>query len=497
MMGDKTVLALRVFAGAAVMGVLGDLLLRQFPWGLNVFLWLAALVATVPMIVWLQPSAGARVNWWMLAPVILFAVFFVWRASVPLKLMDVLAILVALALVSPLVGQARVPLASLFHYFAAAVAAGAYAAFGTLALVFGDIDWKEVSRENRGRPVLAVGRGVVLAVPPLLVFGVLLMSADVVFDNLLRSTFHINVPRLFSHAVLIFFCGWIVAGTLRRVLIGNNLPQEPKELPRLFSLGITEVGIVLGLLDLLFLAFVAVQVRYLFGGASLVGITPGLSYAEYARRGFFELVAVAALVLPLLLAAHWLLRQDNPRHARIFRAAAGAQIILLFVIMASALERMRLYTDQFGLTEQRLCATAFMAWLAVVFVWFALTVLRGRRERFAFGAMLAGFALIGALQFVNPDALIARTNLERANQGRKFDASYVSTLSADAVPALAAHLQELKPQDSRTIATRILKQWPAGKRSDWRSWSWGRARAAQAVENHRAALEQMSGTAEH
>ncbi|TAM81432.1 MAG: DUF4173 domain-containing protein [Acidobacteria bacterium] len=493
-MGEKTVLALRVFAGAAVMGVLGDLLLRQFPWGLNVFLWLAFLVATVAIIVRLQPSSGTRVNRWMLAPVIAFGACFAWRASVPLQLMDILAILVALALASPLLGRVRVPLASLFHYFAAAVAAGAYTALGLFALVFGDIEWKEISRENRGRPVLAVGRGVALAVPPLLVFGVLLMSADVVFDNLVRSTFHINLPRLFVHAFVIFFCGWIVAGWLRSLLISNAVPQQPSELPRLFSLGITEVGIVLGLLDLLFLAFVAVQVRYLFGGASLVGITPGLSYAEYARHGFFELVAVAALVLPLLLAAHWLLRQENPQHARLFRGLAGVQIVLLFVIMASALERMRLYTDQFGLTEQRLYATAFMAWLAVVFVWFAFTVLRGRRERFAFGAMLAGFALIGVLHVVSPDALIARINVERALEGRRFDAGYVVGLSADAVPALAAHLSELKPQESRTIATRILKQWPAGERGDWRSWSWGRARAAEAVESYRAALEQMSCT---
>lgn len=491
-MSDKTQLALRVMAMALGMGILGDLLLRQFPWGLNVFLWLAVLAAMVAVIARLHASAGARVNRWTLVAVVIFGACFAWRASIPLKLMDVLAVFVATAMASPLPGRVRVHLASLAHYVVSGIAAGIHAVLGPFLLVFRDVEWKEVSGREWGRPALAVGRGVLLSVAPLLVFGVLLMSADAVFDHIVRNTFHLNVARVLLHTFVIAFCAWIVAGTLRRVLIGDSLPQESKQLPRLFSLGIVEVGIVLGLLDLLFLAFVAVQIRYLFGGAPLVGITPGLSFAEYARHGFFELVAVAALVLPLLLAAHWLLRQDSPKQARLFRALAGVQVFLLFVIMASALERMRLYTEQFGLTEQRLYATAFMAWLAMVFVWFAFTVLRGRRERFAFGAMLAGFALVGALEVLNPDALIARTNLQRASVGERFDARYVTQLSDDAVPVLAAHLEGLKPQDSRTIAARILKRWPAGKQIDWRTWNWGRARAATAVENHRAKLEQVS-----
>jgi len=81
----------------------------------------------------------------------------------------------------------------------------------------------------------------------------------------------------------------------------------------------------------------------------------------------------------------WLLRKDNPVQLRLFRWLAGLQVILLFVIMASALQRMRLYQNEFGLTELRLYTTAFMGWLAVVFAWFMVTVLPGRRERFAFG----------------------------------------------------------------------------------------------------------------
>jgi hypothetical protein len=75
-----------------------------------------------------------------------------------------------------------------------------------------------------------------------------------------------------------------------------------------------------------------------------------------------------------------------------------------------------------------------MTWLAVVLVWFLLTVLRGRRDRFAFGALLSAFAAVLLINAMNPDALIARTNLQRLEEGKRFDACYLTTLSADAAP---------------------------------------------------------------
>ena len=102
-------------------------------------------------------------------------------------------------------------------------------------------------------------------------------------------------------------------------------------------------------------------------------------------QGFFQLVTVSALVLLLLLSAHWLLRKDALKTESIFHGLAGVQIALLFVIMASAVQRMRLYQSEYGLTELRLYTMAFMGWLFLVCVWFCATVLRERRERFVFG----------------------------------------------------------------------------------------------------------------
>jgi hypothetical protein len=186
--------------------------------------------------------------------------------------------------------------------------------------------------------------------------------------------------------------------------------------------------------------------------------------------------------------AHWILQKANLTHERIFRVLAGTQIVLLFVIMLSALQRMRLYQGEYGLTELRLYTTAFMGWLAIVFLWFSATVLRGKRERFAFGALLAGGVLIGALHFVNPDALIVRTNAERAKRERGFDVEYATSLSADAVPALITALPALSPQQRSGVASRLLSRWTPLEHEDWRAASWSRREAWRALQQNSSTL---------
>jgi hypothetical protein len=152
---------------------------------------------------------------------------------------------------------------------------------------------------------------------------------------------------------------------------------------------------------------------------------------------------------------------------------------------------MRLYQVAYGLTELRLYATAFMLWLGVVFAWFARTVLRGRRERFAWGALVTALEALVLLHVVNPDALIVRTNAARPDAPTRFDASYAATLSADAVPPLLAALPGVAPEVRCAAATRLLRRWHAPD-ADWRSWSLARARARAAVTRGNNALREMS-----
>jgi len=535
-MNEKSRLGLGVIDAALVLGVVGDALLRVTPWGLNVLLWTVVLVAAAAGLVrWRGvelKGEGGR----LLLPVMLFAAAFAWRDSLVLKWLDGLALALVLSLAAGRTRSGRVVIAGITEYVREIFAAIFNAMFGAWPLLRSDVCWKDVPRGGWSRHAAAIGRGLLIAVPLLFVFGGLLMAADAVFARLINNVFQIDLPEMFLHVFVSLVCAWLACGFLRGALLKSESANEnaknmlaggvvsatsiikmginetasdkaeaakdetaeKDKSPRLqtVSLGIVELGIGLGLLDALFFCFVVVQFRYFFGGASMVQISTGMTYAEYARRGFFELVWVAALVLPLLLVAHHLLRKEKAAHERIFRFLAGVLLALLFVIMASAIVRMRLYQNEYGLTELRVYTMAFMGWLALVFVWFAWTVLRGRRERFAFGALIACFLVIAALHLFNPDAFIVRANVLHASRvNQKLDTGYATSLSADAVPMLIESLPKMKTSDARIVATYVLERWSKPVQIDYRAWSLSRGTAWSAAQKHAADLRVFRGEA--
>jgi hypothetical protein len=471
-MSSQTRFGLGLLGSALFLGLLGDELLRATPLGLNVFLWVSALaVVVVALARWRgAPVTGARL--WMIPLLVLFSALIVWRDSHWLVALDLFAIVVAFAL-GALRSPRPVHRAGLADYVVGLAHASAAAGSRAATMMQDDIDWKELPSREEGRHAVAIGRGLILAAPLLFVFGALFVAADSVFQGYVQAA--VPDPRnLLLHLALIAVFAWVSAGLVREYLVKPE-PVDADVEPW-FRLGATEMTVVLALLDLLFLAFVLVQLRYLFGGASVVEERTHLTYAEYARHGFFELVTVAALVLPLLLLADWVRRRDRPGRDRLFQVLTGALILLLFVVMASALQRMRLYQREYGLTELRIYTTGFMLWLAVVFVWTAFTVLRGRRDLFAVGALVSGFAAILAINVVNPDALIARTNLNRP----KLDLPYLMHLSDDATPELVKALPSLDPQLRQRLASQLSNRQRSG--SDWRTWNLSRRRAQQALE---------------
>src|SRR5215212_4684436 len=454
--GERTRLGLGVLGGPPVLSNQADVLLPATPRGITFLISLTAAPCFANWLTrWGRVGTGGEGKWLVFVALV-FPAGVVLRDSPVVVFLDLLAVLISLSLAVWLGRSGSLRRAGILDYVLGGVYTGALTSAGPMPVSVVDIEWREAVRGLWKGQALAVSRGVLLAAPLLLLFGTLLVAADAIFERLIIEVFGFDLAEVFSHLALICFFAWTTAGLLWAGLMARVPENLAIPRPRVLSLGIVEVGIVLGLLDLLFLTFVVIQVRYLFGGAGRVATTAGLTYAEYARRGFFELVTVTALALPLLLIAHWLLRTETRARERLFKALAGIMVVLLFVVVASALQRMYLYQQEFGLTELRLYTTAFMVWISVVLLWFLLTVLRARRDRFAFGALLAGFAAIFAINIMNPDALIASTNIDRMEDGKRFDAYYLTTLSADAVPVLVASLPEIGD-------TRLWKTIPSSR----------------------------------
>ena len=493
---SRTRLALEIAAIGAVGGLMGDTLLRSMPWGLNLTLCVIALVGGGALLVrrhGLNPGADAP---WLALTAILFATAFLRRDAADLAAIDVMALVLTLALGAASLQGEAISRWYPIDYVRGIVTAAAASIVGSLMLLFGDIQWRELPQEGRYRHARSVLLGMVIATPILVVFAALFASADQVFGNVLTNLFAFDLESIGQHIVLFFFWGALAAGYLRWSLLGRPLDLSRAEVAPPAS--IVPLATVLGSLNLLFLLFVVVQLRYFFGGAALIDETSGLTYATYARNGFFQLVTASALVLPILLGADHLTRRATPAGTRVFRQLAGLMLALLVVIMASAFGRMRLYVAAYGLTTDRLYATAFMIILLGVFAWFAWTVLRGLPQRFGFGAMMVGTAVIAGLHVLNPDAFIVKKNLDRPAAERPFDATYAGTLGGDAVPVLLAAMPRLSAQDRCIVASALLKRWWARDRdADWRSWNWSRARARKLVQSQlgelRAACRNITG----
>ncbi|MEX2273147.1 MAG: DUF4173 domain-containing protein [Vicinamibacterales bacterium] len=491
-----------------LLGAVGDALLRApgEP-ALNLSLWIASVAAAAIALHRRAalPLDRERVAWLVIG--VVFAAGLAWRDAEALKLLALVCATLTFALAAHRHAAAWVRRAGVVRY-AGALALGALHAWTAPALALLDATRSkpraEAVRPARWRNAAAVARGLAIATPLVAVFGALFMSADAVFSELVANAVRFDFEWIASHVVLFAILAWLSTGYLRGFLTGTDLPlsRDGRQgsdglgvpAPKWPALGITEVATALAAIDLLFLLFVIVQFRYLFGADTLVQITPDLTYAEYARRGFFELVWAVVLVVPVLLAADWLLDRRTRRDALVFRGLAGVQIGLVLAIAASALLRLRLYHASYGLTESRFYAMVLLVWIGAMLLWLAATVLRGRRDAFAFGALASGLATIALLFVINPDAIIARANVARmwsADAPVRFDVAYATSLSADAVPVLIDALPALTPDVRCPLARHMLRHWPPDRYRSIRSWNWSAARASDAVREHEARLRSM------
>ena len=321
-------------------------------------------------------------------------------------------------------------------------------------------------------PVL---RAVMICVGLLVVFGALFASADAVFAAMLPS---VDLDDLPARVVVFIF---VTGLALSAAFLAAAPPRWDVLAPgRGRSVRPVEWIVPIAGLVALFAVFVVVQVTAFVGGNDYVRRTAGLTYAEHARSGFGQLVAVTLLTLAVVAAAtRWAPRETRAQR-QVLRALLGALCVLALAVVVSALHRLHLYEEAFGFTRLRLFMNMFEGWLGLVVV---LVMLAGVRLRAAWlpGAIVAtaAVALLG-LAAINPDAFVAEHNVTRFEATGKLDTAYLQGLSADAVPAI-----DRLPEPMRSCALDGIRVADDG----FAGWNLGRDRARDILRTRPALPE--------
>ena len=474
-----------------ILALAGDMLLRVEPWGVNFTVVSILLFAGIGFLSRRLHDPIPPEAWPIAGCGLLSAACFSWRDSSELAVFNFLATFAAAFLVIARKRPGDLLRMTFIDHLHQSLIQAFHISVGFCFLLLGDLRAARGEGEGRLTRRGRVWFGIALAVPVLLLFGSLLTSADAKFEYLITEVLCIDFWTLMGHAALIAFLSWTVGGWLRGRFIATEFASLPGLFPRRISLGATEIAIVLGSLDVLFGTFVVLQISYFFGGHNAVLGTPLLTYAEYARRGFFELLTVAALSLPLLVTADWLFHAENARERRLIRALSIVMVALLGVMLTSAMHRLSLYMEAYGLTTARVHAAAILIWIGLTLLLFCATVLRARRNLLPFAMAVSGYIVLMGMNAVNPDAFVARVNIARMTTDGKFDPKYTFQLSADAVPVLLEAIPAMDANHRSALAGRLVQQYaiPAPAR-DIRTWNAARATAASLVREREAELRE-------
>ena len=323
------------------------------------------------------------------------------------------------------------------------------------------------SSQGRWGPVV---RTVAVAAVLLIVFGALFAGADAAFadllDGLIPDVSVADGPWRFFLFALGLVGALAAAHTAAAPMRWDRITVRPGR-PR----ARWEWALPLIVLDLLFAVFIAVQLAVLFGGYEKVLRETGLTYSQYARQGFWQLLLATLLTLLVIaLALRWAPR-DGARDRTLVRAVLGTLCLLTLVVVASALRRMDLYVDAYGFTRLRVSVAAMEWWLGLVIVLIIAAGFFGAKwlPRAVAASAAAAVLVFGLL---SPDGMIAERNVQRYQKTGKIDVSYFEGLSADAVPAL-----DKLPEPVRSCALDGIARNLEDIDKPWYATSWGEWRA--------------------
>ncbi|MCW5873076.1 MAG: DUF4173 domain-containing protein [Anaerolineales bacterium] len=356
-------------------------------------------------------------------------------------------------------------------------------------------------KQQAKRPWAAVLRGMVLALPIVLVLGALLASADKAYADFLEQLITFlrleRLPEYVFRLILISLLAVGIFGAYVYAFVRSRAGAAKKAVVKPF-LGFTEASIILGSVAVLLGSFVFLQLRYFFGGtANIFGPDASATFAEYARRGFAELCVVAVLVLALFVVLSSVTKRSAGQQ-KYFSGLGVTLLALIAVVLVSAFKRLLLYEEAYGYTSMRLLPHIFMVWLGLLLLAIVALEFTGRQRHFAAAVLLAAVGFVATLPLINVDAFTVRANIAHGLQPSPYperretvDRMHLANLSPDAVPALVAGYLEQRAAGNQELAEQlgIAIACNAKKHNDYAQqgaeWTLSRVLAANALQQAR------------
>lgn len=323
-------------------------------------------------------------------------------------------------------------------------------------------------RGERAGTLLRTGGAVVLALPLLAALVALLASADAVFAGLIVPD--VDLGPVVGHVVMtaLFAIGVLTVA----LAVGTDVEERDSHGP----FGSSEIAVVLGLAAVVLAMFVVSQLVALTDAGQRLIDQAGLTPAEYARSGFFQLCWAATVVVAYLALVRRL-AAGEALAARKVRWLSAVVPVLALGLVGVSLRRMALYDQAFGLTMLRLAVVGAILWIGVLLLAMAArnAGFAGERRWVLGAAVVAAFCLVVVANLTNPEGFVVTHNVARASQGAEVDAAYLAELSDDAVPAIAAAIERTPEPDLRR---RLQAALDCDPRSGVERLNVSRARAA-------------------
>ncbi len=473
-----------------IIGVSFDILFHEKTTGISYLIFIVLLL--IIFLISFRDSLKKLNNsmWLFTTPVLLLAVTFFIHSNQVLKILNYLIVPVLIIMFAILVtGVNKSGWADI--RFIGDIVRRIFVPLGFIHKPFLALSRMNVSKSKEGgsRVLPKVLIGILISVPLLAIIIWLLSSADIIFKDLFSN---ISISKIIKHFLVIFIIS-VYATCFLWALLKASREGEPTRYSKIkWKLFFDPVILVtiLVLINVIYAIFSVIQFAYLFGGSSFV-LPSSYTYAEYARKGFFELVVVSIINFGILIFGKTFVKKDNKKIYVAIKIFLTLLVIFTLVLLVSAFYRMLVYEQAYGFTYLRIFVQTFMIMLFflsianIIYIWKPdFPVIKSY--------FIISLIIYIIMNFANVDVIISEKNIDRYFDSGQIDMNYLKGLSYDALPGMQRLLtSEGYPSEpeKKQITGEILEHFEQKKsglesQKSWQSFNISKYRAEKIIDKY-------------